>query len=148
MRKSLYFTLLIVCNHFTFQKAPNSTSSPTAAPIESSTSSPTATPVKSICNDSRLTFQVTNRRGNTRNRTCTWVSEKKGRRCAKKRFRLSCPSTCNSCGTCEDSMLSFKVMKPNGNEIIRRCNWAKKNTDIKCAFDGVSDTCRSTCKIC
>ena len=91
---------------------------------------------------------MTNKKGITKDRTCTWVANKKEKRCAKKRMRKSCPSTCDTCGACKDSKFKFKVKKPNGKEIVRGCGWAKKKTDKKCAFDGVSDTCRFTCKIC
>ncbi len=57
----------------------------------------------------------------------------------------------DSCGTCyvfEDSYVRFRVQY-NGSRISRSCEWvAAKSTNLRCAAEGVADTCRATCGAC
>ena len=74
-------------------------------------------------------------------RTCAWVRENPGSRCAIRNVRDHCPSTCN--GNCAaDSNLRFSV----GNGKFKRCGWVrKKNTQARCGRSGIRETCRSAC---
>ena len=139
-----------------------STSSPTAAPITSSptggstaaptkapsptttTSSPVASPTTiEGCVDSELRVMV-----NGKPRACAWAQTKNtAKRCAKGNGRVGihCAQTCGVCATyaCEDSTKRFYLS--NGN--AKSCNWVKaKNTEIRCAKEGIDTTCRSTCQ--
>jgi hypothetical protein len=72
-------------------------------------------------------------------RTCAWVRENPGSRCAIRNVRDHCPSTCN--GNCAaDSNRRFQV----GNGRNRNCRWVRRNLN-RCRISGVKETCRATC---
>ena len=49
---------------------------------------------------------------------------------------------------CSDSTLRFKF-EYDGEEITRSCRWvARKDTEERCAIDGVSEMCADTCGTC
>ena len=59
-----------------------------------------------------------------------------------------CPETCGTCDVCEDSYFRFRVLY-NGRRISRSCEWvAAKSTNLRCAAEGVPESCRYTCGEC
>jgi hypothetical protein len=129
------------------------TTSPTPAPIKLTTISPTsdptpASPTVTSCSDSTLRFRLT---WNDKkiSRGCTWVANKSTNlRCAVEGVSEHCPNACSSCSTCKDSTVRFKLAW-NDKKISRGCTWvANKSTNLRCAVEGVSDSCRSTCGTC
>ena len=74
---------------------------------------------------------------------CDWVAQNATERCAYRGVSKSCPSTCGTCATCEDSRLEFMI---NGRS--KRCWWVRKKKARRCLIAGVADTCRKTCGTC
>ena len=74
---------------------------------------------------------------------CDWVAQNATERCAYRGVSKSCPSTCGTCATCEDSRLEFMI---NGRS--KRCWWVRKKKAQRCLIAGVADTCRKTCGTC
>jgi len=67
--------------------------------------------------------------------------------CWSKIGQNKCPGT-GTPSSCSDSPLRFKIVK-NDNVIRRDCTWvSNKNTNARCALDGVSETCPDTCGTC
>ncbi len=127
------------------------TPSPTNSQLSSepSTSEPTKQPsTSSSCDDSSLRFRVFYR-GKTIFRDCRWVANKATiERCALDGVRSICPATCDSCSSCTDSTVRFKV-DWNGRRIARDCIWvSNKATVMRCKLAGVAGGCRSTCRKC
>jgi hypothetical protein len=128
---------------------------PTKAPVKAPTKAPTKAPVKaptptsSSCEDSTLRFKVVYN-GNKISRGCDWVAKRSTKlRCAADGVPSHCPVACGtSCSPCIDASNRFRVTY-NGNKISRDCDWvAKRSTKLRCAADGVTDTCRLTCGAC
>lgn len=128
------------------------TASPTSAPTLTRTDAPTASPtqpkeVLETCEDSSLPFKV-NIGGKFKSRTCSWVAKARSTsRCALDGVSAACPSTCNTCSSCVNSPLSFKV-EIDGKFQRKRCKWVGKNRMERCKLPGVDSTCRSICKVC
>jgi hypothetical protein len=111
------------------------------------TSSPTAAP-SSPCEDSPFRFKV-EIDGQKKSRDCGWVATRAtASRCKLTGVKEQCPSTCNKCPKCVDSILRYKF-EYNGKKITRDCTWvANKSTNIRCAISGMEHTCRNTCGTC
>jgi hypothetical protein len=133
-----------------------SNSIPTSSPTQS-TPSPTANPTipssptsSSTCIDSTLRFKVTYN-GKKMTRDCTWVANKQtSTRCNVDGISSHCPSTCGVSATscCVDSSLRFKLPW-NGKFASRDCTWvANRATALRCAVEGVAETCPATCGEC
>ena len=95
-----------------------------------------------VCVDSptRLLVNKVNKK------SCNWVGNKL-ERCDKNNIKSHCPLTCGVCDEfkCEDSARKFFL--PNGN--VKKCGWvARKDTEERCALEGVAETCRKTCGMC
>jgi len=117
--------------------------SPTPATVE-----PTPTGSTSSCSDSPVRFKIIKNDGKKITRDCVWVANNSNNRCNFNGVSAICPSTCDTCGTCDDATLRFKITK-NGKKITRDCTWVStKNTVGRCALSGVSQTCRQTCNSC
>ena len=101
-------------------KAP--TKSPTASPVVSSTSSPTTSPV--VSTSSPTTSPVVSTSSPT-----------------------TSPVVSNT--ACVDFGGRIRFDKGNGQKISRGCEWAaNKSTTLRCAYEGVSQACPSTCASC
>jgi len=99
------------------------------------------------CVDSSLKFRVEDDTSISY-KSCKWVKDKITQRCSIEGVRLHCPKSCNTCGThkCEDGELSFKY--ETGSKTKKTtCNVINRNTS-KCAINGVSEVCRSSCEYC
>jgi len=117
--------------------------------ISTSTPAPVASPTTYWeCSDSTLRIRTLNGKGDAAWRGCAWVSHKPYR-CLDEGHASHCPETCNLCDTCEDSTLRFKLVKDDGTMIARDCGWVKnKQTEIRCGYTGVAETCPRTCGLC
>lgn len=119
---------------------------PTKAPSKV----PTAAPNNGVtnCVDSPLRFKLI-WKGEKISRKCTWVKNKQtSERCAVPGVSETCPNTCDTCSSRVDSPQRFKLTW-KGKNISRSCTWVKdKQTLLRCAADGVSETCCSTCGLC
>lgn len=103
----------------------------------------------SSCSDTTLKFKVIKNDGAKITRDCVWVSNNSGNRCSFDGVSATCPNTCGTCNTCQDSPLRLKITKNDGSTIMRDCAWvSNKNTQGRCALDGVAEACRSTCEQC
>lgn len=103
-----------------------------------------------VCVDSPLRFRVI-RNDKIRWKTCEWVATRSTKfRCGLEGVGIMCPDTCaDSCSSCTDATLRFKVLLWNGKTGARDCGWVKKkNTLNRCKVDGVSESCRATCGVC
>lgn len=115
------------------------TSTPTTAPV--------STPSSTSCEDSPFRFQVV-LNGNTRMRGCAWVAKRKTEvRCQLEGVKEHCPSTCDVCDNCVDSIARFRFAY-NGRSMKRYCTWVARATASRCMINGMDDTCRSTCGNC
>ncbi len=126
----------------TFPPSHTSTNMPSTSP-----SLPVPVPQRN-CNDSTLRFRI-NWNSKWITRGCTWIGNKQTvERCNIAGVRPHCSKTCDSCSTCTDSTLRIKLMW-NGNLITRSCIWvANKSTILRCAVEGVANSCRKTCGVC
>jgi len=118
------------------------TSPTTSAPASAPAVSPTGE--DSECTDSELRLLV-----NRKIKTCKWVAQNPLKRCSKKNVSTHCPLTCDSetksCARCVDSKKKFLLV----SGATKRCGWAKnKNTESRCAKDGMDTTCQATCGFC
>ncbi len=100
------------------------------------------------CVDSPLKMSVYVQEENRRRmKTCSWVgnSSTTSELCNDAGISSHCPITCGS--TCEkvDSSMKFRVVKPNGKAIRKKCKFFRKKSTKKCVWDGARDTCRETC---
>jgi M6 family metalloprotease-like protein len=123
---------------------------PVATPVAAPVAAPVATPAVSAltCIDSPLRFKVdVDGNGKGRFKYCSWVASLPSERCILYGVSSTCPFTCNSCSSCADSSLKFKV-SINGKDRTKQCKWASKRPKNRCAMEYVSDTCRSTCGSC
>jgi hypothetical protein len=123
--------------------------SPVAAPIAAPVAAPVASPTSTTCEDSTLRFRVLYN-GNKISRDCGWVAKKSTKlRCAADGVPSHCPVACGtSCSPCIDASNRFRLTY-DGKKISRDCSWvAKRSTKLRCAADGVTDTCRLTCGAC
>ena len=120
----------------------------TPAPTVSPTLSPVASPSSSSCSDSTYRFRLA-WNGSNISRYCTWVANKQTvNRCAVDGVSEMCPNTCGTCSTCADSYNRIKF-EYNDKMITRSCTWtANKQTVLRCAITGMTDTCRATCGQC
>lgn len=125
------------------------TDAPTASPVASTSSPSTSgTTTTSECADSSLRFKLT-WNGRKITRGCDWVANKQTiMRCAADGVAAMCSDTCGTCSTCVDSDLRFKLTW-NSKKITRGCTWvANKQTVMRCAVDGITGACSSTCGEC
>ena len=127
---------------FTGDCNPPSDAGPAEGTIESCDNS---TPV---CEDSSLRFRII-RNGKRRWKTCEWVATRSTNlRCSMEGVNTICPETCDTCSSCTDSPLRFKVFW-NGKTRAKDCGWVKNKSTLKrCEADGVSESCRATCGVC
>lgn len=142
----LFSTYAYAGNPVKFAQGDDGTNVVVSVPLPNSVTSPTVAPVS--CFDSSLRFKLTwNSKRITRG--CSWVANKKtSARCAVEGVSAHCVYTCGTCDVCEDSSVRFKL-EWNSKRITRGCPWvANKNTIARCAVEGVSDSCRSTCGQC
>lgn len=119
---------------------------PTKAPV----AAPSAPSVSDQCVDSPLRIKIPVDDQMVA-RSCEWVARKKtDERCAILGVSDTCPSACETCGTCSDSPLRIKfLMEGETKKIARSCEWvARTKTEERCLIDGMADTCRATCGSC
>jgi len=120
---------------------PDATSTPSIA-----TPAPTPDP----CQDSPLRIKFVFG-GEKITRSCQWIENKPTYRCKEETVAGAskmCPLSCNTCSTCVDSDLRFKVTKDDGAIVTRSCVWVARAKNQRCKYYGVSDTCRLTCEKC
>lgn len=122
------------------------TTSPPTTLSSPSTSAPATTPTNtnSECTDSELQLKI-----NRIKRTCNWVAKNPSKRCMKSYVSTHCPLTCDSmedsCATCADSKKKFFLK----NGAMKGCWWVRqKNTEKRCAKNGVGSSCQATCEFC
>jgi hypothetical protein len=118
-------------------------------PTTMKTASLEPTIVKS-CHDSPLRMKVyIESEGEEKMKSCSWagrVVEKVAERCNLPGVSTHCPISCGTTCKYVDSEARFKVQKPDGKMINRYCSFIAKNSSERCTFEGVTDTCRETCK--
>ena len=85
--------------------------------------------------------------GNLSARSCGWVSNDLSR-CSLSGVSSHCPSTCDTCSTCRDGSLKFRLTLYNGNSRFKNCSYIAKKPGNRCNLFGVDDICRSTCGTC
>jgi len=107
-------------------------------------SPPTPTPpTPDSCEDSPLRMRVyIPAQGRFRMQSCNWAA-KQTARCNLDGVSSHCPVSCNA--TCMDTQLRFKLIKPDGTKKTRDCNFVSRNSSERCAWEGISDTCREVC---
>lgn len=110
----------------------------------SCTPPPTVTP---SCFDSSYRFDV-EKDGEVIRRSCLWVANAPIRNCKLKNVSSHCPQTCSSCDTCNDSLLKFKILQNNGDEVMKSCKWVGKKVKRRCPIGDITNTCRLTCGAC
>merc|ERR1740124_1307325 len=100
-----------------------------------------------LCVESPLRFKGDNSDG----KYCASVKKKIRKRCKDDRVSSHCPVTCGSCATekCSDSAATFILeldRKPNRDNL---CDWVlQSQTNGRCAYPGVLDTCRESYDYC
>jgi len=103
------------------------------------------------CKDSPLVIEVELPNKTKKDKDCDWVKRwSTNIRCALPGIRNSCPLTCESCSVCADSTLKLNITKGN-KKIKKTCDWVKRRDSKRakrCAYFGVSDTCRKACNNC
>merc|ERR1740124_2125671 len=121
---------------------------PSVRPSVLTSENPTYAPSRYVlCVDSPLRFK----RDNSDEKDCAWVKKKIRKRCKDDRASSHCPVTCASCATekCSDSAATFILEhdgKPNRDKL---CDWVlQSQTNGRCAYPGVLDTCRESCDYC
>ena len=103
-----------------------------------------------LCNDSPLRMKVfIESEGKEKMKSCLWagrVVEKVTERCNLPGVSTHCPISCGT--TCKDvdSEARFKIQKPDGKMINRYCTFIARNPSRRCTFEGITDTCRETCR--
>jgi hypothetical protein len=59
------------------------------------------------------------------------------------------PTDTTTRGNCADSAFRLKIIDQNDDKITRNCSWvANKSTNLRCALNGVKESCPLTCKYC
>jgi hypothetical protein len=117
--------------------------------------------VDSQTTGSRCTNACTDRAGRFKiegkgKRTCEWVfrsdADDNGipKRCELSEAKENCPDTCGNC--CVDAQDKFYIpdvtAKNKKDRKKRKCAWAgKKNTEKRCAMNGVAGNCPETCGV-
>jgi len=105
-------------------------------------------PCNSTCDNTSLRFKVA-WNGKRIMRDCSWIGNKATiQRCKVEGVSAACPVTCDTCNTCADTSLRFKVAW-NGKRIMRDCSWiGNKATIQRCKIEGVAEACPVTCGLC
>ena len=129
--------------------SPTKSIKPSPIPTKSPSTKPTALPSING-SDSPLRGLFTKNDGSTINRYCDWVSRKPEKlrgRCSIPEVKSHCCMTCG--GDCDiDSIGKFKVPNEDGFSVTIDCEWVGRFDSVsRCALKGVSETCRSTCKL-
>jgi len=127
------------------------TSTPTASPTASPTDEPTASPTNEAtasptdeannlqCDDSELRYKAFTLDDEMIKAKC---KDNTPDQCDIPGVSGHCRDTCSACG-CYDSSLLFKV-----DVGFRDCEWVAEKPDERCAEDGVTESCVSTCTDC
>ena len=132
------------------------TRSPTQSPTQSPTSSPTTspsrapvdTPSNGSCQDFPNAFRVQLSNGKFRFRTCDWVGTNTSAHCELNGVKATCPSTCGTCSTCEDSPLKLRVYI-NTRRRHKFCAWVAKKSRVRCELaPAIKIGCKETCGQC
>merc|ERR1740124_702763 len=124
-----------------FSALPSSVPSSVQITVPSSTSSPVqSTPPVVYCADSKFKFKTKDSDGSAIDKTCSWVSSKKEKRCQYDNVSTHCPGTCGTCELCSDSQAEFLFK----NEYTT-CAFTNEK---KCSIAGFFHTCRATCGTC
>jgi hypothetical protein len=108
------------------------------------------TPSLIECNDSPLKVGMrTNSKNKIKFKTCgLWVSARSNR-CNKNGVSETCPMTCDTCSTCKDSPLKFKVVDlETGTVKMTDCKWVEEKPKKRCERRGIASTCRMACGSC
>lgn len=102
------------------------------------------------CVDSTLRFRIYKEDGELMSRSCSWVANVDTKaRCLLEGVSAMCPNTCNTCDSCVDATNEMRFTWNGRNLTSATCEWvARTETSVRCAVDGVSDACRSTCGKC
>jgi len=102
------------------------------------------------CKDSPLIFKTTDENAQSIKKKCTWVGKTNAKsRCSITGVSETCPATCDTCSSCEDSPLRVKVkFGKNKKRKWRDCTWAAKKSLQRCTKKEIAETCRLTCGTC
>jgi len=102
------------------------------------------------CKDSPLIFKTTDENAQSIKKKCAWVGEANAKsRCTLTGVSETCPATCDTCSSCEDSPLMVKVkFGKKKKRKWRYCAWAAKKSSQRCTKKEIAETCRLTCGTC
>ena len=109
---------------------------------------PPSPPTSGSCVDSPLRFKVKLDNGKSKFKDCGWVADNPSICTQFSKVTSHCPDTCGGCAICKDAPLKFKVTikRKTGK---KNCKWVRKNqTENKCGYSGVRETCREACNAC
>merc|ERR1740124_1042101 len=110
------------------------------------TTAPNSAPtiIEPTCKDSTLRFNTIDSSNDNEyeKKSCTWVGQKKVKRCMFEHAGAHCPKTCDTCESCSDSTATF-IYKQKKETCGSMKKWTCYNSD-----SGVSDTCRKICGAC
>mmetsp|Transcript_17822 Transcript_17822/g.21804 ORF Transcript_17822/g.21804 Transcript_17822/m.21804 type:complete len:350 (+) Transcript_17822:246-1295(+) len=124
------------------------------------TSAPTASPAPTACQDTSGRWPIIG--ANTATKTCLWVANGGVAPGAEYPWRCNafdepnefCPLTCGTCPTpsptpCTDTTERFYVLEADIPTTTKSCEWvARKDTSLRCSFEGVATLCSVTCNAC
>jgi len=119
------------------------TSSPTSPPPSQSPTSFPSSQSSPSCSDSPLDFFYQEQRI-----TCATVGSQQSL-CSDVDVQAICPGTCGTCHNCVDPGLTFEFFHEIKNKtLVKGCDMIAAFPNTRCAFHGISDTCRATCGSC
>ena len=122
---------------------PTITAAPSEENLDTTSASPSEEPPSADCKDSSLTFKVL-WNGRNRKKTCSFANS--ATKCDVAGVSEICSKTCNSCDTCADTSLRFKVALSSTKSRFKDCAWVEaKKTEERCALEGVKEACCATC---
>jgi len=106
---------------------------------------PLAAQCEVTCSDSPLKFAI-----NGKYHSCAWVRHNIAVRCLKEGVARHCPSACRTCVTqaCKDSTKAFKIVSSEFKGMTCDLIAQAENKEQICTIEGVTDTCRNTCRYC
>jgi len=115
-------------------------SSPTNRPSEEPVQKPTEG-----CSDTPLEFYFYN----NKLMDCGTIQEDSSL-CSNQDIQSVCPKTCKTCNSQIanlDPKLTFKFYHDVKHKTVKKsCSMIANYPEVRCKFDGISETCRATCK--
>ena len=100
------------------------------------------------CEDFPNPFKVQLSNGKFRFRTCDWVGGNTAANCELDGVKATCPSTCGTCSTCEDSPLKLRVYFGTSRR-HKFCAWVAKKPTVRCDLaPAFKIGCKETCGQC